>query len=196
MSKTSDSNYYLTGQLLVAMPSMGDNRFDKAVILVCVHDEKGAMGLVLNSEMQDVDFAELMEQLELTSEYPGEPEDIMDLPVMKGGPVEEARGFLLHSNDFEQSDTVTVRDDYKVSGSVDALREVLRGKGPDKMMFILGYSGWGPGQLDQELTSNAWLTVEPDSELIFETDPRAMWEKAIKRLGISPSALSSHSGQA
>ena len=188
----NDHNY-LTGQLLIAMPSMGDGRFDRAVILVCAHDEQGAMGLVINSEMKNMDFAQLMSQLELDIE----PDDLSpQLPVLNGGPVEEARGFLLHSNDFEQSDTISVRSDYKVSGSVDALKHVLKGKGPDKMLFVLGYAGWGPGQLDQELIANAWLTIDPDPELVFETDPETMWEKAIKRLGIDPVMLSAASGRA
>lgn len=190
---TQSDHNYLTGQLLIAMPSMGDGRFDKAVILVCAHDDQGAMGLVINSEMKNMDFAQLMSQLELDIE----PDDMSPkMPVLKGGPVEEARGFLLHSNDFEQSDTISVRSDYKVSGSVDALKHVLKGKGPDKMLFVLGYAGWGPGQLDQELTANAWLTIDPNPDLVFETDPESMWEKAIKSLGIDPLMLSSISGRA
>ena len=185
--------HYLTGQLLIAMPAMGDTRFDKAVVLVCAHDDNGAMGLVLNSEMQNIDFFDLMDQLDLDIDMQS---GASNMPVMKGGPVEEARGFLLHSNDFEQNDTISVKEDYKVSGSVEALKNVLNGKGPDKMMFILGYAGWGPGQLDEEIQSNAWLTIDPDPELVFQTDPSEMWQRAINKIGIDPSMLSSVSGRA
>lgn len=188
----SDQNF-LTGQLLVAMPTMGDNRFERAVILVCAHDEKGAMGLVINSEMDNIDFTQLLDQLELDIE----PRiNLTSLPVMQGGPVEQARGFLLHSKDYEQTDTISVEQDYKVTGSVDALKEALEGEGPEKMRFILGYSGWGPGQLDEEMQANAWLTIDPDDELIFQTEPEKIWEKAIQKIGIDPSMLSVTAGRA
>ena len=193
MIENKSSQNYLTGQLLVAMPSMGDERFDKSVILVCAHDENGAMGLVLNRIMEEVDFIDLIEQLDLGVQ---ETAQVSNIKVMKGGPVEEARGFLLHGNDFEQSDTISVDDGYKISGSVDALKNVLTGKGPDRMMFILGYAGWGPGQLDQELSANAWLTTEPDSDLIFQTDPDTMWVEALNKIGIDPLKLSPLAGRA
>lgn len=194
---SSEDGHFLTGQLLIAMPSMGDNRFNKSVILICAHDEKGAMGLVLNSEMENIDFLDLMEQLNLDNNTLVEGQlEASNMPVMKGGPVEEARGFLLHSTDFKQSDTITVHNDYNVSGSVDALKYVLKGKGPQKMLFILGYSGWGPGQLDQEMQANTWLTIDPDPELVFQTDPDIMWERAINKIGIDPFMLSSVSGHA
>lgn len=191
MTDTND-NYFI-GKLLIAMPNMDDERFNQAVILVCVHDEKGAMGLVLNSEMKNVDFSELIDQLNLNAENLTE---MPDLPVMRGGPVDESRGFLLHSSDFEQPDTVLVKDDYRVSGSVDALKHVIEGTGPDKMKFILGYSGWGPGQLDKELTTNSWLAVDPDPNLVFATAPTDMWSKAIEKIGINPSMLSNIIGHA
>lgn len=189
---------------------MGDDRFDRAVILVCAHDEKGAMGLILNSELPNINFSDLIEQLDLDAKSTGEstngtsneknssPEIYAapSLPVMKGGPVEEARGFLLHSSDFRQSDTINVDEKYALSGSVDALRKIVTGTKPEKMLFLLGYSGWGPGQLDREIQMNTWLTLEPDPDLVFDTNSADMWRKAIEKLGIDVAKLSSFSGRA
>lgn len=192
---SDDRTSYMTGKLLLAMPSIGDQRFDRAVIFVCAHDEEGAMGLVINDTMQGIDFSELVGQLKFESEIKGKFED-MDMPVMSGGPVETARGFLLHSSDFTRDDTMKVDGTYGVTGTVDALKDVARGDGPKDLLFILGYSGWDAGQLDAELQQNAWLVVEPDPELIFEGDPQEKWKRAINKLGIDPAMLSSAAGRA
>lgn len=192
---TKDDDAYMTGKLLLAMPSMGDMRFEKSVIYICAHDEQGAMGLVINNPLADLDFHELLEQLKITSDITVDLK-ALNIPVMNGGPVEGARGFLLHSNDFDMDDTIKVDQDIHVTGTLDALKEVAKGDGPEEKLFILGYSGWSAGQLDQELQQNAWLIVDADPELVFHNDQSKKWDMAIKKLGIEPSMLSSSGGNA
>lgn len=184
---------FLTGQLLLSMPSLEDDRFNKAVILVCAHDDKGAMGLVLNHKMDNVTFSDLLSQLDIQTNI---SQNVPELKVMKGGPVEQARGFLLHPKGLEENDTIEVSDNYLVSGSVDVLKKLMTNDTPDKIIFLLGYSGWGPGQLDSEIQSNAWLTIDPDPELVYKTKPEEMWDKAIRKIGIDPSMLSANAGRA
>ncbi len=183
---------YLTGRLLLAMPAMGDPRFHKAVIYMCAHDENGAMGLVINHTLPGVDLSQLLKQLNITPEET----KARDSAVMSGGPVETARGFVLHSNDFEQSDTIKIDEDFYVTGTIDALKAIAGGDGPDKMLFILGYAGWSKGQLDQEMQQNAWLVTDPDPDLIFAAPPEEKWTKAIQKLGIDPAMLSGEAGRA
>jgi putative transcriptional regulator len=193
--KHNDTSPYFTGRLLLAMPNMGDPRFHKAVILICSHDEHGAMGLVLNHMLPGLNMQQLLSQLNLEEEITLEV-DSNEAPVLSGGPVETARGFILHSNDFFQEDTIQVNDNISVTGTVDALKEIANGKGPDKMLFILGYAGWSPGQLDDEIQQNAWLIAEPDIDLVFSTRSEQKWDKAIKNLGVDPAMLSGVAGTA
>ncbi len=186
---------YLSGKLLLAMPAMSDPRFHQAVILLCAHDEHGAMGLVINHILPDLEFPELLEQLKITSDITIDLKKLT-MPVMCGGPVETARGFLLHSKDFKQSDTVPIDKHFCITGTVDALKEVALGNGPKDMIFILGYAGWSAGQLDSELQQNAWLVVNPDEDIIFHAAPGEKWATAIKKLGIDPSFLSAEAGRA
>lgn len=183
---------FLAGRLLLAMPAMGDPRFHKAVIYMCAHDENGAMGLVINHALPGVDLSQLLEQLNITPDK----ERTSDKPVMSGGPVETARGFVLHSNDFSQSDTIRIDDNFSVTGTIDALKAIASGEGPDNMLFILGYAGWSAGQLDQEIQQNAWLIADPDPDLIFAASPEEKWTRAIKKLGIDPGMLSGEAGRA
>ncbi len=192
---SDDRKSYMTGKLLLAMPSIGDQRFDRAVIFVCAHDEEGAMGLVINNTMQGIDFSELVGQLKFESDIKVKFEE-MDLPVMSGGPVETARGFLLHSSDFKRDDTMKVDEEFGVTGTVDALKDVACGQGPKELLFMLGYAGWDAGQLDAELQQNAWLVVDADPALIFEGEPQEKWSRAINKLGIDPAMLSSSVGRA
>ncbi len=188
-------NHYLAGKLLLAMPCMGDTRFHRAVIFICAHDEDGAMGLVINNIMPNVEFSELVGQLKLESDIKVDL-DKLNLPVMRGGPVEEARGFMLHSNDFIRADTMKVDNSYGVTGTVEALKDVARGAGPKDLVFALGYAGWEAGQLDAEIQQSAWLVVDPDHALVFEGKPEQKWTRAINKLGIDPAMLSSLSGSA
>ena len=186
---------YLTGKLLLAMPGMGDQRFNRAVILLCAHDEEGAMGLVINNEMPNVEFSDLAKQLKFESDIRINFDNI-HLPVLSGGPVETARGFLLHSGDFTRPDTMRVDDAYGVTGTTDALRDVALGNGPRDMLFVLGYAGWDAGQLDIEIQENAWLVADPDQSLVFDDDVAGKWSRAMAKLGIDPVLLSGASGRA
>lgn len=186
---------YLAGKLLLATPGMGDPRFHRAVIFLCAHDENGAMGLVINHVMPGVGFRDLVGQLKVQSDIKLDLEKL-DMNVMCGGPVESARGFLLHSSDFVRDDTLRVDNLYGVTGTVEALREVVYGNRPDAMLFILGYAGWDAGQLDIEIQDNAWLVVDPDPDLVFGGEPEEKWTRAVRKLGVDPAMLSAFTGRA
>lgn len=192
MTKDPD---YLAGKLLIAMPSMGDPRFHRAVIFLCAHDKKGAMGLVINHILPGVEFTELLSQLKINSDITLDMAGL-SIPVLSGGPVEGSRGFLLHSEDFKQLDTVTVTQKFGVTGTVEALKAVANGRGPQKLLFILGYAGWGAGQLETEILENAWLVTEPDPEIIFSASPDDKWQLAIQKMGIELAMLASTGGRA
>lgn len=196
MAGLPDNSMYLNGKLLLAMPQMEDSRFERAVIFVCNHDNNGAMGLVINQVLPHLEFKNLLEQLKITSDIKIDFTNFLDIPVMSGGPVEQARGFLLHSNDFRRQDTVSVDQTYSVTGTLEALKEVAQGKGPDQMLFILGYAGWEAGQLEAELQQNAWLVVDPDPALIFQAEVGKKWDLAIQKLGFDPAMLSGVAGRA
>jgi putative transcriptional regulator len=194
MNENGD-NSYLTGKLLLAMPALGDPRFHHSVILMCAHDENGAMGLVINRILPGLDFSDIVRQIQAENDIKNVLEEL-DMPVYGGGPVETARGFLLHSNDFQQNDTIQVNDKIGVTGTVDALKLIASGEGPQKMLFILGYAGWSPGQLESEIQQNAWLTLETDPEVVFDAGADEKWTLCLKKLGIEPSMLSGIAGRA
>ncbi len=186
---------YLTGQLLIAMPTMGDQRFARAVIYVCSHSSDGAMGLVINKGLPTVDPAELMDQLGID-----ESERPSSLRIQFGGPVESGRGFVLHTTDFVEEGTLVV-DESKDGGvamtaTLDILRAIAKGEGPNRHILVLGYAGWGPGQLDGEIQENGWLSVLPDQAILFDEDLSTKWERSIAKLGFSPHMLSTDSGHA
>ena len=191
MSDISQDGSYVTGQLLIAMPGMRDERFAKSVIYMCAHSEEGAMGLVLNQRLDSLTFAELISQLEL-----GEKHLSKDVPVHFGGPVESGRGFVLHTSDYQQDATLEVVNGVALTATVEILKAIAQGKGPQKSLLALGYAGWGPGQLDMEIRANGWLQVPSDSEIIFDIEPDTKWERAIQRLGIDPRMLSDDVGHA
>lgn len=186
---------YLTGQLLLAMPGMGDPRFHKSVIFLCIHDEKGAMGLTINTPVPGLHFGPLMEQLNIAPED-SLPPALRDRPVFNGGPVDTARGFLLHDDAYSGADTIHIGTHFSITGTTDGLKEVGQQAKSPATRFILGYAGWEAGQLEKELQDNAWMTLPPTHELVFETDPAHQWEKAFAILGINPGALSATSGHA
>lgn len=191
----SQDQDYMTGKLLIAMPAMGDSRFERAVIFVCSHDEGGAMGLVINHALPSIEFGDLVKQLKVESDIKVNFDKI-DLPVMYGGPVESARGFLLHSGDFIRDETMQVNQLYGVTGTLDALTDIALGKGPENLMFILGYAGWEAGQLESEIMQNVWLIAEPDEKLIFAANHQNKWTQAVAKLGIDPAMLSAEAGSA
>lgn len=188
--QTSDSPYFV-GHLLVAMPGMSDQRFSKAVIYVCAHSDEGAMGLVINRPMRDISFPDLLAQLNLVQSNPGAA-----VPIQFGGPVEQGRGFVLHSPDYMQEATLVVDGGVALTGTVDILQAIAEGHGPKDCLLALGYAGWGPGQLDNEILANGWLTVEADPEIVFKIDLEQKWQSALAKLGIDLSLLSEEAGHA
>lgn len=182
---------YLTGQLLLAMPAMDDPRFERTVIYVCAHNADGAMGLVINRSTDVIDFANLLTQLDVATKT-----EVPDLQIMAGGPVEMGRGFVLHSADYVQETTLVVSETIALTATVDVLTAIAENRGPRANLIALGYAGWAPGQLEQEIQQNGWLTVEADENIVFHTEPALKWPRALAKLGIDPSMLSSTAGRA
>lgn len=183
----------LGGKLLIAMPGMDDPRFDRAVILICAHTSEGAMGLIVNKAMKDLSFAGLLEQLGIPRGRKGR-----DIRVHFGGPVERARGFVLHSTDYQADGgaTLAIPGDFAMTATQDILTALARGKGPDAALLALGYSGWGPGQLEHEIGRNDWLTSDPAHDLVFGTEDGLKWAGALRHMGIDPISLSGVAGRA
>ena len=155
----------LTGKLLVAMPGMGDPRFDRSVVFICAHSQEGAMGLIVNKPARDVDLGALMSQLEIDA-----GPSLSGLTVHIGGPVETTRGFVLHSTDYQSRlQTLEVGDAFGMTATLDVLEDIARGDGPGDALVMLGYAGWGPGQLEGEIVQNAWLICDADTDLVFGT---------------------------
>lgn len=194
-SDSSDNFTSLKGQLLIAMPQMNDPRFHRAVIFMCVHDAKGAMGMVINQPLASPSFPEILEQVGVRSERALDPA-LANMPVLSGGPVQGVHGFLIHSADFTQKDTIPVDDMFSISGTVDSLRTIIGGYRPEKMLFTLGYAGWGPGQLERELQENVWLTTPANYEIVFNTRSDEMWETSFAAIGINPGMISGATGRA
>jgi putative transcriptional regulator len=191
MPDLDDTEYYMSGHLLVAMPTMEDPRFARTVIYICAHSAEGAMGLVVNQALDSLSFPDLLEQLDIQTAS-------LDsgTPIHFGGPVESGRGFVLHSADYVQDATLVVDDDIALTATVDILKAIARGSGPSRSLLALGYAGWGPGQLDLEIKANGWLQVSPDDDLVFGPELDSKWERAIAKLGIDPSMLSGQAGNA
>ncbi|WP_135504703.1 YqgE/AlgH family protein [Roseovarius aestuariivivens] len=182
----------LNGKLLIAMPGMEDPRFSQALVFMCAHSEDGAMGLIVNKTVDDLRLRDLFEQLEITQE----PE-ARDLPVHFGGPVEHGRGFVLHDYGYHSAiSTLDVNEEFAMTATLDILEDLAGGRGPVHNIVALGYAGWGPGQLESEMAQNAWLTVEADSKLVFETPNAEKWECALNKMGISALTLSAEAGRA
>lgn len=181
----------LTGQFLIAMPQMPDPRFEKSVIYICVHNAEGAMGLVVNKLFEGISFTSLLNQLDIEVTQPAR-----ELTVHFGGPVESGRGFVLHSADYNCEGSMQVSDQVVLTATVDILRAVAEGQGPQNAILALGYAGWGPGQLDQEMQQNGWLHAPADNRILFDTDQERKWERALASLGINLSMLSADIGHA
>ena len=190
---------YLNGKLLVAMPGIGDPRFERTVVFMCAHSSDGAMGIVINRTSTQITFPELLEKLDI---IPSEsrielPEGVRGMQVQAGGPVESGRGFVLHTTDYFSKDTtLPISTGIGLTATLDVLRAIAGGKGPRKSLMALGYSGWGPGQLEQEIQSNGWLTCDADETLLFDEDFGHRYEAAMQRIGIDPRRLFSTAGHA
>ncbi|MCW0236369.1 MAG: YqgE/AlgH family protein [Ferrovibrio sp.] len=194
MTDTSDKaiSGYLERQLLIAMPSMGDPRFSRTVIYMCSHNAEGAMGLVINKPYPGLTFPNLLTQLGIESTAEN------DIIVRLGGPVETGRGFVLHSTDYMRQGSVKIDESIGIglTATLDVLRAIATGTGPQHSLFALGYAGWGAGQLDIEIQENAWLAVPADFELVFKSDLDSLWDRAVRKIGIDVAKLSSVSGHA
>jgi putative transcriptional regulator len=188
---SAENGGYLTGQLLVAMPQMRDPRFARSVIYMCAHNAEGAMGLVVNRRVGSITFEDLLQQLGIG---PNRRND--EIRVHFGGPVEQGRGFVLHSADYSQAGTMQVDESMALTATLDILKEMAAGGGPRRSLLALGYAGWGPGQLDAEIQANGWLSVAADEGLVFDADLDHKWERAIGKIGVDFSKLSGDAGHA
>lgn len=191
MIRNSSEPGYLSGQFLVAMPGMEDPRFEKSVIYVCAHSEDGAMGLIVNKPLEELQFPDILDQIGIESTPACER-----ITVHCGGPVESARGFVLHSSDYQRDGTLVVDETVALSATTEILKAIAYGTGPKRSLMALGYAGWGASQLDEEIKSNAWLCVPSDSELLWSYEDDAKWDGALGILGISPAMLVAEAGHA
>ncbi|WMS45046.1 YqgE/AlgH family protein [Acuticoccus sp. MNP-M23] len=190
---------YLEGQCLIAMPNMGDSRFERAVVFLCAHSADGAMGIIVNKPANHISFVDLLAQLNVIDDEDDIrlPDAALKVPVHTGGPVETGRGFVLHTSDFRLKEaTLVTSGDVCLTATVEILRAIARGGGPSQALLALGYAGWAPGQLEQEISNNGWLHCEADHDLIFDGDLDHKYDKAIAKLGFDPRLLSSAAGHA
>ena len=182
----------LAGKLLVAMPGMGDPRFEHSVIMMCAHSSDGAMGLIVNKPAPDLSFDQLLTQLNIPHS-----DRSRDIRIHFGGPVEHVRGFVLHSGDYAgHGATLKVSSDFGMTATLDVLQELAEGDGPTRSILALGYAGWGPGQLESEILANGWLTCDASKDLVFNGSNSRKWELALRSMGIDPLSLSATAGHA
>ncbi|MYE00208.1 MAG: YqgE/AlgH family protein [Alphaproteobacteria bacterium] len=189
MTQDHSREGWLTGQLLIAMPSMSDPRFERTVIYMCAHSEEGAMGLVINKSLESLSFTDLLEQL-------GVEDSEAEMAILSGGPVETGRGFVLHSSDYDREGSLAVSDDIRLTATIDVLKAIAVGSGPERRLLALGYAGWAPGQLEGEIQENGWLTAPADDAILFDDALESKWSRAIAKLGVDASMLSSFAGRA
>ncbi len=196
-SDTMSKRGFLDGQMLIAMPSMGDPRFSQTVIYLCAHSDNGAMGLIVNKATPMMSFADLISQIELHGDLPQRQDGLLDQPVLYGGPVEPARGFVLHTSDyFAKDSSLPVTEHVALTATTDILVAMVKGKGPKRAAITLGYSGWAPGQLENEIQHNGWLHCAADDELLFGAAHDEKYAKALRKIGVDPAMLSNDAGHA
>jgi putative transcriptional regulator len=195
----SSNRGYLDGQLLIAMPVMGDPRFERSVIYLCAHSPDGAMGIMVNRPVGSIDFPELLVQLNIINkdEQIKLPENAETLKVLRGGPVDTGRGFVLHSSDF-YIENATLRIDAGIclTATVDILKAIANGSGPKHAILALGYAGWRAGQLEAEIQDNGWLHCDADQDLVFGDDVEEKYARALRKIGVDPGMLSNEAGHA
>lgn len=190
---------YLDGQLLVAMPGMTDQRFARSVIYLCAHSEDGAMGIVVNQPARTKNFPDLLVQLQVIApqERISLPHGAGEIQVLSGGPVQTDRGFVLHSPDFFlDNSTLPIDDDVSLTATIDILRAIAVGEGPDRALLALGYAGWEPGQLEDEIQHNGWLHCPADPALLFDRDLGGKYTRALRSMGVDLERLSPSAGHA
>ena len=198
-SEKSRRRGYLDGQMLIAMPAMGDERFSRSLIYICAHSSEGAMGIVVNRPAPNINFPDLLVKLNVIPAA-----DLIQLPnraevvkVLRGGPVETERGFVLHSADFFiENSTLPIDEGICLTATIDILKAIARGTGPASAILALGYAGWAPGQLENEIQDNGWLHCAADPELVFGSDIDRKYERALRKIGIDLGMLSSEAGHA
>ena len=180
------------GQLLLATPKMKDFRFEKSVILICSHSAAGAMGIIVNKPTLELKFEDILTKLKINTKVVDDTQRIYF-----GGPVEYGRGFVVHSSDYESSETsITIKEEYFLTASKGILKDIANGCGPKKSLLALGYAGWGPGQLEDEIFSDSWLLCDPDPNLVFSLKSELKWTDGLKKLGVNPSHLATLGGSA
>jgi putative transcriptional regulator len=190
---------FLDGQMLIAMPGMSDPRFDRSVIFMCAHSDNGAMGIIVNKRAPMISFSELLERLDI---LPQEsrirlPDDVQSMLVQFGGPVEPGRGFVLHTSDYFSADTsLPIDERVALTATLDILRAIAGGQGPRRSLLALGYAGWAPGQLEDEIQRNGWLSCTADEDLLFSNDLDSKYVTALHKIGVDPAMLSSEAGHA
>ncbi len=190
---------FLSGQLLIAMPSMGDKRFARSVIYVCAHSGDGAMGIVINRLATEVSFRELLVQLDIlkSERQPRLAGSVDEIRVHRGGPVETGRGFVLHSADFlVENATLPIAGDICLTATLDILRAIAEGRGPGRALLALGYAGWAPGQLEFEIQANGWLHSQADRGIVFDDDIEGKYDRALAKIGVEAGMLSTDAGHA
>lgn len=188
----------LCGKFLIAMPGMSDARFERSVIYICAHSAEGSMGFVINQLMEEPTVPDFLKQLEIVSEEEHEnvQEIVHQAQLSVGGPVEPGRGFVLHSSEFTSSSTINVDEGVSLTATLEILRAIATGKGPEKYMMILGYSGWSAGQLEAEILQNGWLSVKADHSIIFDCQLEKKYDQSLSLLGVDAALLSSSAGNA
>ena len=190
---------FLDGQMLIAMPSMSDPRFDRSVIFMCAHSNNGAMGIIVNKRAPMISFSELLDRLDI---LPQEnriklPDDVQSMLVQFGGPVEPGRGFVLHTSDYFSADTsLPIDEQVALTATLDILRAIAGGQGPRRSLLALGYAGWAPGQLEDEIQRNGWLSCTADEDLLFSHDLDSKYINALHKIGVDPAMLSGEAGHA
>ncbi len=198
-SSPSGPRDFLDGQMLIAMPSMRDERFARSLVYVCAHSSEGAMGIVVNQPANHIDFGDLLVQLDVVpaQERILLPQRAETVRVLRGGPVETGRGFVLHSADyFIENSTLPIDNGICLTASLDILKAIAGGRGPESAVLALGYAGWAPGQLESEIQANGWLHCPADSELVFGEVVEAKYDLALRKLGVLPGMLSPEAGHA
>jgi putative transcriptional regulator len=197
-TRTKDHRF-LDGQLLIAMPTMSDKRFARSVIYMCAHSNDGAMGLIINQRKRDLSFSGLLEQLDIinTKKFQAMPSELLDMNVHIGGPVATRQGFVLHSADYFANDaTLPIDSNICLTATLDILKAIAAGKGPDRLMLALGYASWRAGQLESEIQANGWLNCPADLDIIFDPKLEFKYDRAMSKLGIDPSHFVSEAGHA
>lgn len=188
---------FLDGQFLIAMPGMFDSNFARSVVYICAHSDAGAMGFVIN-RAQSITFPDVLLHLQLIGQNDAImlPDEARHFPIRTGGPVESGRGFVLHSDDYSSNSSIPISDEISLTATLDIVRAISHGRGPRRATMMLGYAGWGSGQLEREIANNGWLNCAASDDLIFDTNLDEKYERALALMGVTPAMLSRDAGHA